>query len=164
VPDYAEARKANFAAAATTQMVGVRVNVADDQALFSGYTPIQRCWCVTEPCKCSGPIVWIPTDDIYGETETERRNDAGEQLREFQIDADAAVLIESIRRVKLSSSSREATVLNKSCGCGVAVQSDRPGVSGVYVGQGCGGGTLYDIYSSSYKGESIEVYVAVGSC
>ena len=163
MPDYAEAREANFTAAATTQVLGIRVNMSEDQA-FPGYTPIQRCWCVTEPCKCSGPIVWVPTEDIRGETETERRTDTGEQLREFQVNPEAAVLIESIRRVKLSSSSRDAGVLDKSCGCGGVVQSDRPGVSGVYVGQGCGGGTLYDIYESTYKGETINVYVAVGSC
>jgi hypothetical protein len=175
VPDYAEARRSRFTAAATTQIAGVPVTIPENQAINSGYTPIQLCQCVTEPCDCSGPIVWIPTEDIHGDTETERRNGAGEQVHEFQINPDAAVLVESIQRVNLSSlallkdshrrlASRDARPPGRPCGCGSAVESDRPGVSGVYVDQVCSAGTTYDVYQDVYRGETIFHYVAVGSC
>ncbi len=111
---------------------------------------------------------------------TERSNRDGDAVTEFNIDPDASLLVESVRRVKASAldphnrrlllrpESRLPIVKGRGrgedCSGGLvsARQSYAPG--SYYDGQGCYGGTLYDVYYESDGIDTVFYYVAVGSC
>lgn len=99
---YDEARVNEFTAAATKTITGIPLEPAEQSPLIRGIgrIPIQMCICVTEPCPCDGPIVWVEEGDLRQRVSTERRTTAGEEVYEFKIDLDATVLVESVVRMK----------------------------------------------------------------
>ena len=100
MPTYDEAKLDAFTAATTVTVVGVPLDVSDDHPLRrEGYQPIKGCICVTEPCPCdegSSEILWIfsPRGDAKG-IATDKKNEAGEVLYNFSLDADVTIVIES---------------------------------------------------------------------
>ncbi|MFI1937928.1 hypothetical protein ACH44C_12200 [Streptomyces purpureus] len=110
---YEEARANKFARATTTTVTGVPLDVSGDHPLRrAGNQPFQLCVCVTDPCPCAdGPIVWVGEEALRDSAGTGRRTTAGDEIREFAIDADAQVVIESFRSVKASelSGARKST-------------------------------------------------------
>jgi hypothetical protein len=173
--NYDEARAIEFTAAATNSITGVALDVQEGHPLISQgeRRPILLCECVTDPCDCHGPIVWIEDADVHERLATDRRNAAGEQLSEFKIDLDATVLVESVVRAKAGALSlrHKRLYLNPSshlpakAGCGSGVGPGTRMAPGSYsAGQECGGGTLYDVYVEADGLNTTFYYVAVGSC
>ena len=134
---------------------------------------------MTDPCDCRGPIIWILPDDIVSRRSTERSSRDGDAVTEFNINPDASLLVESVRRVKASAldprnrrlllrpESRLPIVKGRGSGedCGGGLVSARQSAPGSYYdGQGCYGGTLYDVYYESDGIDTVFYYVAVGSC
>jgi hypothetical protein len=172
---YDDARVNEFTRAATETITGVVLDVPEDHPLIAHRwrRPILWCECVTEPCDCEGPIIWIEDADIQERRATDRRNTAGEQLHELKVDRDALVLVESVVSAKAGALSRghrrlylkPASRLPRrgGCGCdGQSVTNRAPGSH--YEGQECAGGTLYDVYVEVDGLNTTFYYVAVGSC
>lgn len=174
---YEEARANEFTAAATNTITGVALETPEDSAFISGggRIPIVWCLCVTEPCDCDGPIIWIEESDLRQKVATERRSRTGAELHDFKIDVDATVLIESVVRARAGDLSRRHKPFNlnpsshlpASAGCGCEGKSQLlrargPGSS--YGGQECGGGTLYDVWVETDGVDTTFYYIAVGSC
>ncbi len=107
MPTYDEAKLNAFTAATTVTVVGVPLDVSDDHPLRrEGYQPIKGCICVTEPCPCdeeSNEILWIysPRGDAKGVL-TDKKNEAGEALQNFRLDAEATIVIESYAQIRVS--------------------------------------------------------------
>lgn len=107
MPTYDEAKLNAFTAATTVTVVGVPLDVSNDHPLRrEGYQPIKGCICVTEPCPCdegSNEILWIysPRGDAMG-IATDKKNEAGEVLYNFSLDADVTIVIESYERTRVS--------------------------------------------------------------
>lgn len=158
---YEEARLNEFTAAATKTITGVSLEPAEQSPLISsvGRIPVKLCICVTEPCPCDGPIIWMEEGDILQRVTTERRTTAGEELQDFKIKLDATVLVESVVRMKAGDLGRgpsHFTGLNrfshlptKGCGCGRGKQARAlrsPGETHAHHYQSCRNGVLYDVY------------------
>jgi hypothetical protein len=107
MPTYDEAKLNAFTAVTTVTVVGVPLDVSDDHPLrHEGYQPIKGCICVTEPCPCdeeSSEILWIlsPRGDAQG-IATDKKNEAGEVLYNYRLDADVTIVIESYERIRVS--------------------------------------------------------------
>jgi hypothetical protein len=174
---YEQARANKFRTAASETITGIDLTAPESSQLAeSEYQPMQLCLCVTDPCDCGGPIIWIKPDDIYGRDATGRSNRAGEEVGEFRINPDATVLVESVvrakasallidnRRLRLRPSSHFQPPRNgmgRECG-GAAAQRQAPGA--YYDGQECAGGTTYDVWVEADGLDTTFHYVAVGSC
>jgi hypothetical protein len=183
VATYEQARANEFTEAASQKITGIDLSIAEDSPLVQGgRTPIQLCLCVTDPCDCPGPIIWINPDDIHSRASTERSNRAGEDVTEFKIDPDATVLVESVvrakasalqshgRRLRLRPSSHFRPPSRGDCGCGggcgdcVGAGTARDRAGSYYDGQECAGHTLYDVWVEADGLDTVFYYVAVGSC
>src|SRR5215211_6555029 len=176
---YDEARANEFTAATTKTITGVALEAPEESRMISGVgrIPIRYCVCVTEPCECDGPVIWVEEADLREKVATDRRSRTGEELHDFKIDRDATVLIESIVPARAGNLGRHhAFGLNPSshlprkagCGCdgeGGATTVLRANAPGAYYdGQDCGGHTLYDVWVEADGLNTTFYYIAVGSC
>lgn len=176
---YEQARANEFSTAASLTIAGIDLTVAEDSSIAeSGYRPVRLCICVTEPCDCEGPIVWMKPEDIIARDASGRSNRDGEGVVELRINPEAMVLVESVvrakagalqvanRRLRLKPASRFSPPRSGAgCGCGggsPAVQRGALGAS--YDGQECAGGTQYDVWVEADGLDTTFYYVAVGSC
>lgn len=96
--DYKDVRDANFMTGVMVTVAGVPLDTegAPVGQAFANHRPVLWCTCATEPCECEGPILWIGGADVRQEVPTDRQHKAGGQLHEFKLNADTAVLVESI--------------------------------------------------------------------
>jgi hypothetical protein len=173
---YQDARANEFTAAATQSLTGIDLDLPKNSPLVvePGYRPIRYCVCVTEPCDCEGPIIWINPDDIHSQEDTDRTNRAGDHVVEFRIDPDATVLVESVVRAKASALSPHGRRLRLNpsshlptrggCGCGHGSTESNRAPGSHYDGQECAGHTLYDVWEESDGLDTTFYYIAVGSC
>jgi hypothetical protein len=156
---------------------GVELDIAEDSPLAEGgRRPILMCQCVTEPCDCPGPIIWVLPEDILARESTERTNRAGEYVSDFKIDPDATVLVESVVRAKVSAlQTRNRRLLFKpesrlpftkpGCGCdGSQTAREYRAPGAYYGGQECAGHTLYDVWEEHDGLSTVFYYIPVGSC
>jgi len=99
---YDEAKARNFTKATTVAVTGIPLGVSEDHPLRrASFEPIQVCVCVTDPCPCDdNSIVWVGDSDVRARVATGRQAEAGEELYEFAVDADAVVVVESLHRTK----------------------------------------------------------------
>ncbi len=175
---YEEARLNKFTAAATKTITGVSLEPPEQSPLISGVgrIPVQLCICVTEPCPCDGPIVWIEEGDVLQRVTTERRTNAGEELHEFKINLDATVLVESVVRMKAGDLGRGPShfrglnpfshLPTNGCGCGRGSHAQAlrsAGETHASHTTACLGGVLYDVYREVYDDVMHFHYVEAGS-
>jgi hypothetical protein len=105
---YEDAKAKSYLRATTTTLIGVPLEVSDDHPLRQAQSvPIQVCGCSTGACGCGdSPVVWVDKSAIRSRSATGRRNDAGDDLHEFAVAAEASVMVETCRRVKVSEIGR----------------------------------------------------------
>lgn len=98
MPTYEQAKGKGFQEASGRVLMGIELDVAEDSPLVGqrGHVPIQVCVCVTDPCECRGPIVWVPLDDIWSRNATERSTRDGDTVTEFVVSQDTTLLVESV--------------------------------------------------------------------
>ena len=174
---YQQARANEFTTAAAHVITGVVLDLSEDSPLVAegSRRPIQMCVCVTDPCDCSGPIIWIKPEDLHGQDSTERSNRDGDPVMELRINPDATVLVESVVRAKATALSiqHKRMLLNPArhlpkrggdCSCGGSSSATNRAPGSYYDGQDCAGHTLYDVYVEVEGLDTTFYYVAVGSC
>lgn len=181
---YDQARADEFTRATTTTVSGIELEVPVDSSFArDGLIAIQYCVCVTDPCECSGKIVWIAGEAVSARVDTDRKNRAGASIVELTVDPDATVLVESVvagkagalrlagRRGRLNPSSHLPASRSgqDGCGCGGGgggrgSTNDGRAAYASYDGQECAGHVMYDVYVEADGLDTTFHYVAVGSC
>lgn len=164
---YNEQLESQLTGASTTKITAVPLDISENHPMrMKGYYPIMpSCVCVTEPCPCDdedGPIVWIRDDDVRKRVETKRENKAGQSLVEYYLDRGASVITETFALTTVSalggrSEKRVPTPPFRNGGSYTRSGS-------YYDGQGCYGGTLYDVWVEADGVSTNYHYIAVGSC
>ena len=66
------------------------------------FLPLLGCLCVQDspqnPCICPGQIIWLPVERILLSAQTDRKNDQGQTVHSFMVDANASVVVEETAR------------------------------------------------------------------
>lgn len=98
---FEESRRSALATAVSVQIEGIPLDQSEEMRIGKkGWFPIGGCICVTEPCPCDGPIVWLPEDGVVVRESTGRKTEGGDEVMRFLLEKNAKVILEAFLPVK----------------------------------------------------------------